>query len=151
MRDGSNTPQCYRCGEFKPAEESAWRRKERNQRDSFCRACRSAYGKEHYAANRQQYVDRARVQKKKLALERTIYLIAFFKTHPCVECGEGDPVVLEFDHLHDKLFDIGHALSSRSWKSILSEMQKCDVVCANCHRRRTARRRGTLRVMLTAQ
>jgi hypothetical protein len=83
-----------------------------------------------------------------LALERTTYLLDYFAAHPCMDCDERDPVVLEFDHLRDKLFDIGHALACRSWASILSEIAKCDVVCANCHRRRTARRRGNLRMTL---
>jgi hypothetical protein len=69
--------------------------------------------------------------------------------HPCIECGEDDPVVLEFDHLGGKLFDVGRAISDRSWDSILEEIAKCEVVCANCHRRRTAVRRQSLRVRLT--
>jgi|AntDryMetagUQ889_1029465.scaffolds.fasta_scaffold03982_4 hypothetical protein len=140
---------CYRCGEVKPAEAFAWRRKARGQRDSFCRPCRSAYGKEHYAANRQRYIDQALVIKDRLRLERTRYLIELFKSHPCVDCGEGDPVVLEFDHLHDKSFSIGPELSTRNWQSILDEIEKCEVVCANCHRRRTAQRRGALRAVLS--
>ena len=149
MRDGSDDQQCYRCGALKPAKEFAWRRKARNQRDSFCRPCRAAYHREHYLANKQRYVDQARAQKRRLALERTKFLIDFFKTHVCVDCGEGDPVVLEFDHLRDKSFDIAQALPYRSWQSILAEIAKCEVVCANCHRRRTARRRGSLRAVLS--
>jgi len=141
---------CYRCGELKAVDEFAWRRRARGQRDSFCRPCRSAYGKEHYAANKQRYIDQARVQKRRLALERTRYLIEYFVAHPCVDCGETDPVVLEFDHLRDKRFDIGQALAFRNWTSILAEIAKCEVVCANCHRRRTARRRGSLRAVLTS-
>jgi len=57
--------------------------------------------------------------------------------------------VLEFDHRRDKLFSIGMELSRRRWQSILAEIEKCDVVCANCHRRRTALRRGSLRARLT--
>ena len=82
-------------------------------------------------------------------LERTRYLIEYFAAHPCIDCGETDPIVLEFDHLRDKRFDIGAALAYRNWQSILDEIEKCEVVCANCHRRRTARRRGTLRAILT--
>lgn len=58
----------------------------------MCRPCRSAYGKEHYAANRQRYINQARVQKERLRLERTVFLIEFFATHPCVDCGESDPI-----------------------------------------------------------
>jgi hypothetical protein len=131
--------------------EFSWRRRERGQRDSFCRPCRSAYGKEHYAANRQRYIDQAAELKRKLALERTLYLIEFFSVHPCIDCGEQDPVVLEFDHLGSKSFSIGGNLSDRSWQSILNEIEKCEVVCANCHRRRTSRRRGALRTLLSRQ
>jgi hypothetical protein len=140
---------CYRCGEEKPAEDFAWRRKDKGQRDSHCRPCRSAYGREHYEANRQRYIDQAAASKRKLRLARTRYLIEFFKTHPCVDCGETDPVVLEFDHLRDKSFSIGPELSRKRWQSILDEIEKCEVVCANCHRRRTARRRAALRAILT--
>jgi hypothetical protein len=139
---------CYRCGAIKPAAAFAWRRRHVGQRDSFCRPCRKEYGREHYLANRQRYIDQARKQKMRLQLERTRYLIEYFVTHPCVDCGERDPVVLEFDHLRDKAFNIGSALSRRNWQAILDEMAKCEVVCANCHRRRTAVRRGALRSIL---
>jgi hypothetical protein len=75
-------------------------------------------------------------------------LIDYFRSHPCVDCGELDPVVLEFDHLGEKSFNIGQALPYRRWQSILDEIEKCVVVCANCHRRRTAKRRGSLRAAL---
>jgi len=149
MRDGASSQKCYRCGELNGAEDFAWRRRARNQRDSFCRPCRAAYKQEHYKANKQRYIDRAQVQKRKLYLERTTYLIEYFSTHPCVECGEADPVVLDFDHLRDKAFEIAQALPYRNWQSILDEIRKCEVVCANCHRRRTAQRRGSLRALLT--
>jgi len=151
MRDGSARQGCYRCGELKPADDFAWRRKARNQRDSFCRPCRAAYKQEHYAANRQRYIDRASARKRRLVFERTAYLIEFFASHPCRDCGEGDPVVLRFDHLGDKLFSIGPSLSRRNWQSILDEIDKCEVVCANCHCRRTARGRGTVRFLLAGR
>jgi hypothetical protein len=51
--------------------------------------------------------------------------------------------------VRDKRFSIGQELVRRSWRSILGEIEKCQVVCANCHRRRTARRRGSMRALLT--
>ena len=96
-----------------------------------------------------RYIDQAQVVKQRLRLKRTTYLIEYFVTHPCVDCGETDPIVLEFDHLRDKRFEISEALHGRTWQSILDEIEKCEVVCANCHRRRTAHRRGTLRTILT--
>ena len=139
---------CYRCEKLKPADDFAWRRKGRGQRDSLCRPCRSEYGKEHYAANRERYIEQARASKEALRLERTRYLLEYFKAHPCVDCGERDPVVLEFDHLRDKSFAIGAKLVQFAWQTVLDEIEKCEVVCANCHRRRTAQRRGAVRVLL---
>jgi predicted RNA-binding protein YlxR (DUF448 family) len=139
---------CCRCGETKPVSEFAWRRKAKGQRDTFCRPCRSAYGRTHYEANKQRYIAQAAVVKRRLALERTRFLLKFFETHPCVDCGETNPVVLEFDHLRDKSFSIGGQLTTRSWQAILDEIEKCEVVCANCHRIRTAERRGTVRGLL---
>jgi hypothetical protein len=151
MRDGATNQKCYRCGEIKPAEQFAWRQKARNQRDSFCRPCRAAYKHQHYRANRQRYIDQAAASKRTLRLERTRYLLEFFAEHPCQDCGEDDPLVLEFDHLGNKSFDIGQALVQRMWKRILAEIAKCEVVCANCHRRRTAHRRRSVRTLLASE
>jgi hypothetical protein len=149
MADTERLRRCGRCQQLKPLSEFNWRRRRRQQLDNLCRPCRSEYHAEHYQANRERYIDQARERKKALALERTTYLLDYFVSHPCVDCGESDPVVLEFDHLADKLFDIGQSLPYRNWQSILAEIAKCDVVCANCHRRRTGKRRGSLRALLT--
>jgi hypothetical protein len=62
----------------------------------------------------------------------------------CKDCKINDPRVLEFDHLpiYEKKFDISRAVggSTRSWSSILTEIQKCDIVCSNCHKIRTMER-----------
>jgi hypothetical protein len=146
--DAEEQSRCHRCGGTKPAEEFAWRRRHIGQRDSFCRPCGKAHGREHYLANRQRYLDQARENKQRLALERTACLVEYFLEHPCRDSGETDPMVLEFDHLRDKSFNIGAALPHRNWASVLAEIEKCEVVCANCHRRRTARERGWVRAVL---
>jgi hypothetical protein len=139
---------CGRCGESKPLEEFAWRRRAQGQRDNYCRPCRAAYKQEHYAANRRRYIDLAQQRKRAIANERAAFLVEFFRSHPCVDCGESDPLVLEFDHLGDKKFGIAKGLRDRNWQKVLDEMAKCGVVCANCHRRRTARRGGFVRAVV---
>ena len=137
-----------RCGAYKPPGEFNWRRRDRGQRHNLCRPCRAAYKREHYLANRQRYVDQARARKRTLTREGTAFLIALFREHPCTDCGEDDPVVLEFDHVAEKRLDVGQSLPYRAWDSVLAEIAKCEVVCANCHRRRTATRAGHLRMRL---
>ena len=62
----------------------------------------------------------------------------------CIDCGINDSRVLEFDHLpeYEKSFDIAKAISgsTRSWSLIMTEINKCEIVCANCHKIRTADR-----------
>jgi hypothetical protein len=136
---------CGVCGETKDVEEFNWRRKERDQRDNMCRSCRAAYKQAHYAANRQRYVDNAMARRRRIGEERMAMIIEHLRSHPCVDCGEDDVLVLEFDHLGDKLFSIARGFRDRSLQALLDEMAKCEVVCANCHRRRTAARGGFLR------
>lgn len=90
MQPGFEPRKCYRCGEVKPAIDFAWRRRHQLERDSFCRSCRSAYGKEHYQANMQRYIQ-AQVVKRRLARERTAWLIEYFKTHRASTAGNSIP------------------------------------------------------------
>jgi hypothetical protein len=136
---------CSRCKTEKPDEKFAWHRRDRGQRQTYCRPCSAEYHREHYRANKQRYIDAAARRKKALLQERFIFLMAYFRDHPCVDCGEGDPIVLEFDHLRDKKFSISEGIQGRRWQDVLDEIAKCDVVCANCHRRRTAKRGGFIR------
>jgi hypothetical protein len=114
---------CGKCGEKKSVDAFAWRRKSRGQRDNYCRPCRAKYKQAHYAANRQRYIDAARRRKLDLVAERIDYLVAYLRKHPCVDCGETDPIVLEFDHLHDKKFGIAQGLRDREWQASSTRWQ----------------------------
>lgn len=137
---------CSRCQERKPYDNFAWQRKAENSRDSYCRPCRAEYKQMHYAANKARYKGNAGSYTWRMALLRTAWLFEYFETHHCVDCGESDPLVLEFDHLGDKSFNIADGMRRRSWETVLAEIAKCEVVCANCHRRRTALRGGFARL-----
>ena len=70
------------------------------------------------------------------------FILNYLQSHPCIACGETDPVVLEFDHREpsDKLWSVCEAVRLRvSIKTLEREIAKCDVLCANCHRRKTAK------------
>ena len=76
-------------------------------------------------------------------------LVDYLLEHPCLDCGEIDVVVLQFDHLdpENKSDTVANMVSNVcSWATIEDEIAKCEVVCANCHTRRTAKRAGWLRL-----
>jgi hypothetical protein len=131
---------CTRCGQTKPLDEfPPVRRSEPEKLQRWCRACFSEANKGNYWKNPER--ERARVlllktRKREENRRRTIeYLIA----HPCVGCGEKDIVVLQFDHLRDKMFNISTMIANgSSWERIEGEIAKCAVRCANCHRLKTA-------------
>jgi len=106
----------------------------------LCRACHAAYRRAHYLANKPDYVRRAIAQVRRRREENRREVLRYLKTHPCVDCARADPVVLEFDHRDPelKLMDVARMMMSRRWPRVLAEIGKCDVRCANCHRRRTA-------------
>jgi len=134
---------CSRCRERKPVTDFAWRYISRGIHDTYCRPCRSAYKKMHYRKNKRRYLKQAQERRARLLRQRTEWLLDYFLLHPCVDCGQSDPVVLEFDHPEgDKEFNISYELLNRPWQEITAEIRKCDVVCVNCHRIRTARKGG---------
>jgi len=71
-------------------------------------------------------------------------LTAYFGLHACVDCGEADPTVLEFDHVRGKkLANVANMVRNGiQWSRIEMEIAKCEVRCANCHCRKTAKELG---------
>jgi DNA-binding CsgD family transcriptional regulator len=69
----------------------------------------------------------------------------FKESHPCHDCGNFYPYyVMQFDHLpqYEKLFTIAQWHNyTQDVKVVIAEMQKCDLVCGNCHTVRSHLRR----------
>jgi hypothetical protein len=138
---------CRVCGLPKARSEFARRSRATGKRHRICRSCRTVYNREWWAKNRllqMQRIKRNR-EKRDRDLEQRIWDHLF--AHACVDCGEPDLVVLQFDHLRDKVNDISTMFRrQRSWKSVLEEIAKCEVRCANCHARKTAREQGNYKL-----
>lgn len=67
-------------------------------------------------------------------------LFEFLSSQSCIDCGENDPILLEFDHIDrtNKFKDISKLLSGHyGWKTVEPEIAKCEIRCANCYRRKT--------------
>lgn len=133
---------CTHCGIEKPLTEFPPVRRGEPKLQSWCRACFAEANAAYYARNREREKARLlrQVDERRAEVRRNI--VSYLVEHPCVDCGESDVVVLEFDHLRDKIDDLATlANGGRSWQRVAGEIAKCEVRCANCHRRATALRR----------
>ncbi len=104
----------------------------------------AAAAKRHYEKNKSSMVARAVANNKAARVNHKAYIQTYLLTHPCIDCGETDPVVLEFDHVTGikkaNIADLTRC--SYSLETLEKEIAKCEVRCANCHRRVTHERRN---------
>lgn len=109
-------------------------------RRPYCIVCYRDYQAKYRESNRDILNAKQRAKRREYVLNYMNRLGEYLLAHPCVDCGETDPLVLEFDHLDPKikLCNISD-IRKGSWERILAEIDKCQVVCANCHKRRTAK------------
>jgi hypothetical protein len=109
------------------------------EKQSWCKRCRADYMRERGDLHRQQ----TRAARERRRGEARQYILGLLATASCADCGLADPLVLEFDHVAEKTAAIsalvheGYALAR-----IQAEVACCEIVCANCHRRRTSLRAG---------
>ena len=138
--DTGELKRCSRCGNDRPLSEFVVKDKKTGRRGSYCRGCRSAYGKEHYRKNRPAYLARAKKNRKNFRGRNRSRMLDYLVGKSCIDCGEADPVLLEFDHRDgaEKEAEVASLIRNREWTRVAAEIAKCDVRCANCHRRRTA-------------
>ncbi len=131
---------CRVCKEAKPLTEFPFRSLIRQTRQWICLSCQRAYTRDWYHRNRTKHIAAAYVRRVRQAKSLGRRIRDYLSDHPCVDCGELDPDVLDFDHLRDKRANVSRLVHvAVSWELVLAEIAKCQVRCANCHRRRTAR------------
>lgn len=93
------------------------------------------FQKEHYKYNKQFYTDRHKNRRK--ALKKWLLEDILLKSR-CEVCGESDPACLDFHHIDPstKIATVSKMVHSvRKKEDILKEIQKCKILCANCHRK----------------
>jgi hypothetical protein len=132
--ESDETRCCGRCHSVLPV--SAFNR----YGDGYQWWCRECF-REYFRKRGELHRSHCRTGKRKRRKAAKAFIRGYLATHPCVDCGESDRDLLEFDHLGQKrdhlsrLSDAGY-----SQRALETEIQGCEVVCVNCHRRRTARR-----------
>ena len=131
---------CRGCGVAHPIEDFAFKNATSGKRHSRCRACCRLVSQQHYVSNKRAYLERNQRNNPLQREANRVFVTQFLREHPCVKCGNSDPVVLEFNHLHPatktaNICDMIHFRVSRA--RIQLEIAKCEVLCANCHQRNT--------------
>jgi hypothetical protein len=88
-------------------------------------------------SNKKSLIKNRGKYRKAMRDERLLFLFSYQAQIGCEKCGETNPIVLQFHHRagEEKLFNVGDSSTKeRKWDILLKELEKCDVLCANCHR-----------------
>lgn len=112
--------------------------KKNSKLQSHCKSCQCEYGKSHYERNKLSYLERNKRYEADIKEK-----IDALKSVPCADCKQVfPPICMDFDHvIGEKIDNVSQLMSSNSLKKILTEIEKCEVVCACCHRIRTQDRK----------
>lgn len=128
---------CSKCGSEKVLEEFPWKIKAKNLKASICNICMATYAKSHYYRNKKQYFVRNRNQKARIYAH-----LRGLKESPCTDCGVAYPYyVMQFDHVTVGRKPRHVATLTNSYRGLLRELEHCNLVCSNCHEKRTWQRR----------
>lgn len=127
---------CKLCGKEKDLSEF---NKKANSYQPYCRPCDNLKARQYYASNKEYHkeVVRKRNKKNKEKLKKEIRFLK--STTPCTDCGMLYPwYVMDFDHVSgQKVDNISTLVAKLSTAKLRKELEKCEIVCSNCHRIRT--------------
>ena len=134
---------CTICKKELDETDFCFKNKAKNLKHTACKICSRKQVNKHYLSNKEYYAKRNEVRKKKLLTESREKTFEYLKTHPCVDCGEKNPICLHFDHLRDKSFGISPAKFTKSWTQIDNEIKKYEIRFANCNSINSMKERNT--------
>jgi len=128
------TKKCNKCGEVKDRSQFRALSTKYGHVNPRCRECEPEHRLAHYQTNQSQFIANTKRRYRKLK-----QLINDIKTSsPCFDCGQSyPPYVMDFDHVDptNKLCNVSRMPSKFPCEEkILAEIEKCDLVCSNCHR-----------------
>lgn len=136
---------CSVCGVDKELKDYYFKNSKLGKLHAQCKNCysekRKLFRQEHYLKYGDAYRERARIRKQTVKKIRQEQLYDYLSDKQCEICGMGDLRVLDFDHVDpkSKKFSIARAVNDgTAWEIIAEEIKKCRILCANCHRIRTA-------------
>jgi len=115
-----------------------------------CRDCNRKLSRNYYAKHREKH-KKITTKRKNIVIKKNLKIIVdYLKNHPCVDCGNDNIIVLDFDHVRGKKINSVITMIYRGFcsRKIIIEIEKCDIRCANCHRIKTAKQFSYYRNLL---
>jgi len=129
---------CYTCKKEKTLDMFNRRSDRPKGVQSNCKECAKIKNHEHYLKHKDEVCMNSQHRRER----NQNFVLEYVLKNPCRECGETDPLVLEFDHREreSKVFNISDGCVRKyALDRMKEEISKCDVLCANCHNRKTAK------------
>lgn len=126
------TKTCTKCPQNGQQPLNNFAIKTGSQRSPICKACKRDYNKLHYQANKADYVSKAKIRSQ----EVKDWLKELKTKLCCNRCSENHPATLQFHHTDPTIKEIAISKTIRlGWNKsrILEEIEKCEILCANCH------------------
>ena len=134
---------CTRCTLEKPDEDFYRVKASKSGFDTWCKQCKNKASIDWAKKNTERSKENVGKYLKKRQTKRREVLNSL-KSVPCSDCGNSfPPYCMDFDHVPERGEKLGAVATMWSYgeETFLAEINKCDVVCSNCHRIRTHNRR----------
>lgn len=124
---------CSKCKQEKPIECFSLKNKQTGVRNSWCKDCRNKYDREKYKTDNNKK-SQIKNRRKLNRLRNKEYINNYKASHGCAICGDKRFYVLDFHHQDDNKEHCISLMLDYSLDSIKKEIDKCTILCANCHR-----------------
>jgi len=133
------TKKCSKCHEVKDTIEYNKHKKTKDGLQTYCKVCSRLKNTSYYKNNKDKQISLINKGRRDRKERNRRFIFDYLLKNSCIDCGENDPRVLEFDHRENKTANVSDLLKRvTSLEKIQEEVKKCDVRCANCHRRKTS-------------
>lgn len=134
---------CSREKVWRPKSDFNWLDAEHGIPQQVCRDCQQQQQRDRYASSKERVATINKVSRLNAREEDREYVYQYLCEHPCQDCGETNTLVLTFDHVRGKKKGNISDMVGNGWsiETIIVEIEKCDVVCFNCHMKREYKRR----------
>ena len=124
------TKYCGKCQQTQPISEFAKNANRKDGLQTMCRSCKKTYDKAEHQRNKGYYYKK----NKETVVRNQLYVYQKLEQSACELCNDTNPMVLTFDHLRDKVMEVSEMCrNSYGLKTLQSEMDKCRILCYNCH------------------